>query len=357
MTFRPGDSPRQVTVFGGSGFIGRHLVRRLAAQGDIVRVAVRDILSAEFLKPFGDVGQIVPLAADINDQVAVETAVRDADCVVNLVGILNETGFGPRRATFESAHVAGARQIAVASARAKVRHLVQVSAIGADPASSSVYARTKAEGEAAVRGAFPAATIVRPSIVFGPEDDFFNRFASLLPFTACLPVLGAGLPRLEWPGEVGGLPRLDIFGGGGPRFQPVYVGDVADAIMALLDPSSAQADKPFEVKGKVFELGGPRVYSFKELMELLMAVTGRRRLLAPVPLWAASALALFLGSLPKPLLTRDQVRLLRRDNVVGKRVLKLSTLGIDPVAAEIILPTYLARFREGGSFKRARTPL
>jgi len=353
MTFRPGDSRRQVTVFGGSGFIGRHLVRRLAARGDIVRVAVRDTLSAGFLKPFGDVGQIVPLAADINNQVAVEMAVRDADCVINLVGILNPSGFGPRRATFESVHVAGARQVAFASARAKVKHLVQVSAIGADPASSSVYARTKAEGEAAVRDAFPGAIIARPSIVFGPEDDFFNRFASLLPFTACLPVLGSGWPRLEWPAEGGGLPSLDIYGGGGPRFQPVYVGDVADAIMALIDPASVQTGKPLETEGKVFELGGPRVYSFKELMELLMAVTGRRRLLAPVPLWAASTAALFLGCLPKPLLTRDQVRLLRHDNVVGKKALKLSDLGVAPAAAEIILPTYLARFRESGSFKRA----
>ncbi|MBT5373363.1 MAG: complex I NDUFA9 subunit family protein [Rhodospirillaceae bacterium] len=353
MTFKPGDQRRQVTVFGGSGFIGRHLVRRLAARGDIVRVAVRDTLSAGFLKPFGDVGQIVPLAADINNQVAVETAVRDADCVVNLVGILNPSGFGSRRATFESVHVAGARQVAIASARAKVKHLVQISAVGADPVSSSVYARTKAEGEAAVRDAFPAASIARPSIVFGPEDDFFNRFASLLPFTACLPVLGSGRPRLEWPVKGDGLPSLDIYGGGGPLFQPVYVGDVADAIIGLIDPASVQTGKPLEAEGKVFELGGPRVYSFKALMELLMAVTGRRRLLAPVPLWAASTVALFLECLPKPLLTRDQVRLLYHDNVVGKKALKLSDLGIDPAAAEIILPTYLARFREGGSFKRA----
>ncbi len=341
-----GNRARQVTVFGGSGFIGRHLVQRLAARGDVVRVAVRDPYAAQFLTTYGDVGQVVPVAVDIRDADAVAAAVEGSDAVVNLVGILYESGFGKRKSTFEDIHHQGAATVARAAA-AGVGTLVQISAIGADKTSRAAYARTKAKGEAAVRAAFPDASVIRPSLIFGPEDGFFNLFASLLWMSAALPVIGCSRPRVEFPapGTGGVLPRLNIYGDGGPRFQPVYVGDVAQAICECLDAP--------QYGGKTFELGGPDVRSFKELMELLLAQTGRWRFLVPVPFWMASAMAAFLGLLPKPLLTLDQVRLLRRDNVVGRRARSFSALGITPVSMEAILPSYLARFRSSTPARQA----
>ncbi len=335
---------RNVTVFGGSGFIGRDLVQRLAARGDIVRVVVRDPQRAKFLKPLGEAGQIVLLAGDIRDDESVAAAVKDADAVVNLVGILYESGFGARRLTFDDIHHHGARRVARASRSAEVKNLVHVSAIGADRESSAAYARTKAAGEDAVRFTFPDAVILRPSVVFGPNDDFFNRFAKLMRLTLFLPVFGCGAPRLERP-EGGGLPVLNLYGNGGVRFQPVYVGDVGEAILRAMEDPAAM--------GELYELGGPRIYTFKELMELLMAETGRRRVLVPVPFWLANINALFFEHLPKPLLTRDQVKLMRRDNVVGERAQGFAKLGITPTAVEVILPTYLARFRAGGAFRQA----
>ena len=313
-------TPRSVTVFGGSGFVGRHLVNRLAAGGWRVRVATRHPGEALFLKPMGVVGQVVPVFANIRDDASVAAAVAGVDDVVNLVGILYQSG----RQTFAATHHHGAGRVATAAAAAGAGRMIQVSAIGATTTARSEYARTKAAGEAAVLEAFPDATIVRPSIVFGPEDGLFNLFAALA--------------RLS--------PVLPLIGGGRTEFQPVYVGDVADAIVACLDDGAT--------KGKVYELGGPAVYSFRRLMELTLNAIGRRRLLLPVPWFVASLEAAFLELLPKPLLTRDQVAQLKVDNVVAEGALTLADLGIQPTAAEVILPTYLDRFRPGGRLTRER---
>jgi NADH dehydrogenase len=306
---------RLATVFGGSGFIGRYVVRNLARDGWLVRVAVRRPDDALFLKTAGVVGQVTPLATNVRDRGSVAHAIAGADAAVNLVGILHESG----RQRFEAVQAEGARMIAEEAARAGVAQLVHVSAIGADAHSSSSYARTKAEGEAAVRQAFPAATILRPSIVFGPEDDFFNRFARMT--------------RLS--------PALPLIGGGRTRFQPVYVGDVADAIV-----------KAIETPGAVYELGGPKVYSFAELMRLLLDNLGRQRLLMPLPFPIASLMGSVMQCLPNPQLTADQVRLLKRDNVVSEGANGLATLGITPTSVEAILPTYLDRFRTRGYYQR-----
>lgn len=320
----------EVVVFGGSGFVGRHLVQRLATAGALVRVAVRNPHGAAFLKPLGDVGQVVPVAADITDDDEVAAAVAGTAAVVNLVGILFESG----RYTFEEVHHQGAKRIARAAAAAGVRRLVHVSAIGASKTSDSDYARTKAAGEAAVLKAFPQATVVRPSIIFGPEDNFFNLFAAVARLSPVVPVFGCAP---EVARTTGRLPRVEFFGRGGPRFQPVYVGDVAEAIVKILEDPGTE--------GKRYELGGPKVYSFKELMDLLLALVGRRRLLVPVPFLILDIDAAIMEFLRLRLITRDQVRLLRRDNVVSKGALTLADLGIAPKTPEIILPTYLDRFR------------
>lgn len=329
---------RLVTVFGASGFIGRTLVRRLAAQGWVVRAAVRDPIAAEFLKPMGDVGQVTPLRADINDAKAVAMAVAGADAVVNLVGILYESG----RRTFEAVHVTGAANIAAAAKAAGVARLVQMSALGADKNSESAYARSKAAGEEAVLAAFPGATIFRPSVVFGPDDDFFNRFGKMAMVSPVLPVFtGDGFKPVCGKGGC----SIDLFGSGGPTFQPVHVGDVAAAIAAVLDDA--------RLAGKVYELGGPRRYSMKEIMELVNQVTGHQRLLVPVPFGIGMIQATFLQMLPKPMLTKDQVRLMRVDNVVRGGKPGLAELGITPVAAEAILPLYMKRYGRPGKPPKA----
>jgi NADH dehydrogenase len=305
---------RLVTVFGGSGFLGRHLVSTLAKRGYLVRVAVRRPDEALFLKPQGDVGQITPVAANLRNRRSIEAAVEGAWAAVNLVGLLYERG----RQRFEAVHVEGARAAAEAARAAGAERFVQVSAIGADPQSSAAYARTKAAGEAAVLQAFPDATIIRPSILFGPEDDFFNRFAAMA--------------RV--------LPALPLIGGGRTRFQPAYVGDVAEAIARVLENAAT--------RGRSYELGGPKAYSFKQLLEIMLKEINRRRLLLPLPFPLARLEAAFLELLPKPPLTRDQVRLLERDNVVVPGVLGFADLGIQPTALELVLPTYLARYRPGG---------
>ena len=327
---------KTVTVFGGSGFIGRALVRRLAATDAIVRVGVRHPNEAAVLKVLGDPGQVVPVRADITDAGEVEAALAGAAAAVNLVGILFESGAH----TFEAVHHLGAGRVAAAAAAAGVTRLVHVSAVGARADSDSLYARTKAAGEAAVRKAYPKAAIVRPSVVFGPEDGFFNLFASLARLSPVVPVFGAS-PRMA--SAPAGPAKLDLYGGGGPRFQPVYVGDVAAAIVRILEDPATD--------GRCFELGGPKVYSFKELMELVLRVTGRRRLLVPVPYAVLAVEAAVLELLRLKLLTRDQVRLLRRDAVVEEGALTLADLGLTATAAEIILPTYLARFRPKGRAK------
>ncbi len=321
----------RITVFGGSGFIGRHLVRRLAAKGWEIRVAVRDLESALTLKPAGDVGQIVPWCCDITRPDHVAAAVAAADAVVNLVGVLFETG----RNSFENLHALGPQTIAQAAATAGVKSFVHMSAMGADSASQSAYARSKAAGEVAVKTAFPKAVILRPSVLFGPEDGFFNLFAGLSRFTPVLPVFGCPMvPKMEKT-ESGF--KLNFYGDGGTRFQPVYVGDVADAIMVSLETAAAQ--------GQLYELAGPTVYSFKQLMEMLLRYTNRKRMLVPIPFFVAEFYALFLQLMPKPLLTRDQVILMKTDNIMAKGAKGLADLGLRPTTAESILPTYLSRFR------------
>jgi len=309
-----------VTVFGGGGFIGRHLVKRLAQRGWRVRLAVRHPGRAMFLQTYGAVGQIAPVFADVRDDASVAAAVRGADYVINLVGILFESG----RQQFEALHAEAPGRIARLAREAGATRMVHISAIGASPDSPSVYARTKARGEQAAREAFPEVTILRPSIVFGPEDNFFNLFATLA--------------RLS--------PVMPLMGGGETRFQPVYVGDVADAIMAALDDPAAQ--------GRTYELGGPRVYTFRELMELTLAQIGRKRLLVSIPWSLAEVQGKVLGMLPAPLLTLDQVKQLRIDNVVADDAPTLRDLGIAPTAAEAVLPSYLERFRRGGRFAGRR---
>jgi NADH dehydrogenase len=300
------------TVFGGSGFIGRYIVKRLAAKGHVVRVAVRDPEAAAFLKTMGGVGQIVPLAASVTDDAAVARAVAGADIVVNTVGILVER----RPGDFTRLQADGAGLVARLAAAAGVAQLVHLSAIGADAASPSRYASSKAAGEAAVRAAFPAAVILRPSLVFGPEDQFFNRFGAMASLSPALPVIS-----------------------GATRFQPVYVGDVADAVMAALaDPAAA---------GRIFELGGPRIWTFRELLEWILRETRRKRLLLPVPQALARLQASVLENLPGKLLTRDQLILLGRDNVAGDAP-GLAELGIVPTPVEQVVPAQLRRFRPGG---------
>jgi NADH dehydrogenase len=309
-----------VTIFGGSGFIGRYLVQRLARHGWIIRVAVRHPDRALFLKPMGAVGQITPIAANLRHEASVAAAVAGADAVVNLVGVLYER----RPQSFAAVHVEGAGRVARAAHAAGARRYVHMSALGADPASPASYGRSKAAGEAAVRAAFPDAAIARPSVVFGPEDDFFNRFAGLARYSPALPLIG----------------------GGTTRFQPVYVGDVADALARLVEDSATA--------GKTYELGGPGTYSFRELLEYLLREIGRRRLLVPLPFALAKLQAAFLEWLPRPPLTRDQVRLLGRDNVVSPGALTLADLGIHPTALELVVPSYVARYRPGGRFTAAR---
>lgn len=302
-----------VTVFGGSGFLGRHTVRALARAGWRIKVATRHPNSAFFLRPLGSVGQIDFVKCDVADKEQVAAALKGASAVVNLTGILFEKG-----QTFEDVQADGAAHIAKAAFSAGVSALVHVSAIGADAESDAHYAVTKAEGEQAVHEAFPRAVILRPSIIFGPEDGFFNKFA--------------GMARI--------LPALPLIGGGRTRFQPVFVGDVARAVLAGLSRQD----------GRTYELGGPTVYTFKELLQLILRETGRKRLLVFLPFGIASLKAMFLQILPNPILTMDQVKLLKRDNVVSATAPGLGELGITPTSVEAVVPSYLWRYRAKGEY-------
>lgn len=319
MTAVPDD--RLVTVFGGSGFIGRHLVRALAKSGWRIRVAVRRPDLAFHLQPLGRVGQIHAVQANVRVQDSVDRAAEGSDAIVNLVGILYQSG----KQRFDAVQAQGAAAVARAAAANKAQ-LVQFSAIGADADSKSEYARSKAAGAAAALAAVPGATIVKPSIVFGPEDEFFNRFAAMARISPILPLIG----------------------GGQTRFQPVFVGDVAGAVDAIL----AGQGKP----GTTYELGGPEVRTFEELMQLMLRTIGRKRLLVPLPFALARFQAFFLEMLPKPLLTRDQVRQLQYDNVVSEGAERegrtLRAFGIAPTAMESVLASYLVRFRRTGQFWR-----
>ena len=300
-------------VFGGSGFLGRYVVKRLAADGFVVRVPVRDPEGAMFLKPMGRVGQVVPLYASLGDPASVARGVEDADQVVNLVGILAER----RQGDFDLLQARGAGLVAEAARRAGATRLVHVSAIGADPASPSAYASSKGRGEAAVRAAFPAATILRPSIVFGAEDQFFNRFAGMAKMLPVMPVIC-----------------------GDSKFQPVYVGDVADAVHAALT-------QPGHDSG-VFELGGPDVISFRDLLRYILRVTGRDRRLLEIPYGLARLQAAVAERLPGKPFTRDQLLMLRSDNVVSAGAPGFAELGITPTPYDLIVPGYLARYRAAG---------
>jgi uncharacterized protein YbjT (DUF2867 family) len=309
-----------VTVFGGSGFLGRHVVRALAKLGYRIRVAVRRPELAGFLQPLGRVGQVHAVQANLRYPASVEAAARSADVVVNLVGILFERG--PQR--FDAVQAVGAEAVARAAAAVGAR-MVHISAIAADERSPSHYARSKAMGEKLVLAAAPSAVILRPSVVFGPEDDFFNKFAAIA--------------RLS--------PALPLIGGGHTLFQPVFAGDVASAVVAAIEDRAKE--------GQIYELGGPEVHSFKELMQFMLATIDRRRLLLPIPFGLAKLKAAFLQLMPKPLLTPDQVELLRRDAIVSEGAKRegrtLEALGIDPVAMATIVPLYLWRFRKAGQFQ------
>ncbi len=304
-----------VTIIGGSGFVGRHIAQRMARRGWRVRVAVRRPNEAMFVKPYGVVGQVEPVQCNIRDEASTRAVIRGADAVVNCVGIL----YGSGRNTFEACQAEGAGRVARIAAEEGVGRFVHISSLGADQGSDSEYARTKAEGEAAVAAAFPGAVILRPSVVFGQDDGFFNRFAGmarLIPLV--LPVVGAGT-----------------------RFQPVWVEDVAEAAAKAACGDAAPG---------VYELGGPRVYTLREAVELMLRVTRRRRLVLDVPFFFARIKAWFLQLMPKPLLTVDQVKLLRHDNVVSKGARSLADLGIEPTAAEGVIESYLYAYRPKGQY-------
>ncbi len=311
-----------VTIYGGSGFVGRYIARRMAKEGWRVRVAVRRPNEALFVRPYGSVGQVEPVFCNIRDDASVQAVMAGADAVVNCVGILAESG----KNRFDAIQHEGAARIARLATANGVEHLVQISAIGADAESDSGYARSKAEGETAVLEHFPTAVILRPSIIFGPEDEFFNRFASMTRLGPVLPVVGAAT-----------------------RFQPVYVDDVAKAAVMGLQGKAAPG---------IYELGGPDVSTFRELMGQMLGVIHRRRLVLNIPFWVARIMgtvfdalqAISLGLFTNGLITRDQVRNLRNDNVVAEGAMGFAELGIEPAALEAVLPEYLWRFRPSGQY-------
>jgi NADH dehydrogenase len=308
-----------VTVFGGSGFIGAQAVRQLAKAGWRIRVAVRNPAKAYAMRLHGDVGQIDIVQANIRNVPSLRRALSGATAAVNLVAVAYETG----RQGFQALHVMGAKNVAEAAKAEGVTRLVQMSALGADAESASKYARTKAQGEAAVRAVYPDAVVLRPSVVFGPEDHFFNRFASMAQVSPVLPLIG----------------------GGETRFQPVFVGDVGKALARV-------AAAP-EAAGRTYELGGPAVFTFRQLMELMLSEIGKRRFLAPVP-WPVAGLLGALGDLAgavvSPPITADQVSLLKTDNIASGAYPGLAELGITPTTLEAVLPSYLYRYRKGGQY-------
>lgn len=313
-------NPGLVTVFGASGFLGRYVVRALTARGWRVRAAVRNPHTSHELKVVGDVGQVQLMQANLRFPQSVARAVEGSDAVVNLVGVLFEAG----RQSFEALHVGGPEVIGEACAAAGITNVAHVSAIGADADSESEYARTKGEGEAVLRDHVPSADILRPSIVFGAEDEFFNRFAGMASFAPALPLIG----------------------GGQTKFQPVFVEDVANAVAIAVTRGTT---------GQTFELGGPQTYTFKALLEFVLDTIGKKRFLAPVPWFAANIMGFggeLSGALPfvKPFLTRDQVENLKTDNIVADNATGFEAFDIRPETIEAIVPTYLAKFRKYGQF-------
>ena len=311
-----------VTIYGGSGFVGRYVARRMAKDGWRVRVAVRRPNDAMFVRPYGVPGQVEPVACNIRDDASVRAVMVGADVVINCVGILNGSG----KNSFDAVQAQGAARIARIAAEMGVSRMVQISAIGADAGSDSAYARTKAEGEAAVLAAFPTAVILRPSVIFGPEDEFFNRFAAMSRLGPILPVVGAKT-----------------------RFQPVYVDDVAQAAVLAAEGKAAPG---------IYELGGPDVASFGDLMKSMLAVIRRRRLVLNIPFFVARIMggafdvlqAVTLGLFNNGVLTLDQVRNLARDNVVSEGAKGFADLGIEPTSMASVLPEYLWRYRPSGQY-------
>lgn len=359
---------RTITIFGGSGFVGRYLVQKFAEEGDLIRVAVRNPIAANFLKPLGEVGQITPIQASLLNEDEISRAIQGADVVINLVGILYEKG----SQTFEAIHVEGARRVAGKTAEFGIPTLLHMSALGAHEDASSKYASSKARGEEGVLRHFPEATIFRPSVIFGAEDSFLNRFAKMALISPFLPLIG----------------------GGKTRFQPIYVEDVAEAFLKasykketsgktytqrvsrirmgdrsaspisgvtdVVEEDEARAGyaqrlrsgegetHPKLERRRVYELGGPSIYTFKELMGYLLKTIKRKRFLLPIPFPLAKAMATFTQFLPTPPLTPDQVELLKQDNVVDDHALKAEDLGVFPQALEVLAPLYLNRYCPGG---------
>ncbi|MCV6601817.1 MAG: complex I NDUFA9 subunit family protein [Cohaesibacter sp.] len=317
-------SSKIVTVFGGSGFLGRHVVRALAKRGYRVRIAVRRPELAGFMQPQGGVGQIFPVQANLRHDWSIERAIEGADAVVNLVGILFETS----KQSFDAIHKGGAAAIAKATKKAGLSNMVQISAIGANLDSASGYARSKAAGEQAVLATIPEAVIIRPSLLIGPDDDFFNKFAQMSRFSPALPLIG----------------------GGETKFQPAFVGDVAEVIARAIDGELEE--------GQIYELGGPQAKSFKELLQIMLKETQRKRLLIPMPFAAAKALAWWAEMLPTPVLTGDQVILLQSDNVVSEDARAAGRtfegLGISPQAVEAVVGSYLWSYRPSGQYEANR---
>ncbi len=308
-------SSRLITIIGGSGFIGHHLVGRLAAKGYRIRLAVRDTEKAAALMTQGNVGQVVGMQTNIRNAASVERAVAGADIVINLVGLLFQAG----AQKFDAVHMDGAGTVAKAAKVAGAGQLIHMSALGASPTSESNYARTKAAGEDLVREAFDGATILRPSVVFGAGDDFTNKFA-------CLTSVAPALPLLD---------------GGASRMQPVWIEDLADAIVAIIERPDHQ--------GKIWEFGGPEALPLKEIIGAILKVTERSCFIAPLPESMMRFMAFFMQMVPgKPPLTPDQVRLLKTDNVVSGNHSGFADLGIEPVALSSVLPDYLSRYQKGG---------
>jgi len=305
-----------VTVFGGTGFLGRHIVYALARTGAQIRVATRMPRRAYFLRPAGDVGQIVPVACNVHDGASVAAALRGATHAVNLVGALYEYG---KHGTFEKLHHLAPKRMAEQAREAGLENFVHVSALGAAPQSASAYSRTKALGETAVTQTFTRSVILRPSLVFGPEDDFFNRFAKMARLSPFLPVVG----------------------GGETKFQPVYVSDIARAVKTIIT-----APWPQKYAGQTYELGGPEILSFRDCLNRLLAVTGQEARVLSLPAPLAHIVALFGSVLPKPPLTRDQIKSLQADNVLSGHYPVLQDLGITPTALAAILPSYLNQYKK-----------
>jgi len=306
-----------ICIFGGTGFLGQSITRELAKTGVRIKIATRIPESAYDLKPYGDVGQITPMTCNYNDDESITCAVQGCDVVINLIGILFEKG----KSKFKKAHIETTTKIAQICAEQNIEKLIHVSALGIDQ-SQSKYAKSKLEGENQIKEIFPDVTILRPSVVFGAEDGFFNMFAKLASI----------------------LPALPLIGGGKTKFQPVFVGDIADAITNIV------TDKGEKFKEKTYELGGPEIVSFKEIYDILLDQINRKKILVPIPWTIAKIQGITLGLLPKPPLTLDQVRSLKTDNIVNEDALKLTDLGVTPTAMGSILPQYLKCYKRGGRF-------